>query len=274
VPEPDPTSRYTICIMPTLKAVLLVLQLTSSCMFVATIAEAQSRDGYHIATDGTLLVPSPAVSVPDAPIGNDVRSAGVQAPISPQPVLSSQAEQVSRIAERNGDKDFLMVDKARGEIILFEDGKPTFSGPALTGAGRGDRVPPKVLTFSDSHPLSTEQKVTPAGRFTVRPESDPEYGRVWTITEVHGKDWDFAIHRVYLGMPSENRDARIHSPNVDDRHITFGCINVERSTIQLFTRKLPRKGKTPLYILPQDEATTASFFAVRDSLSAPNGSVR
>ena len=186
--------------------------------------------------------------------------AGVQTPAAPEPAISAQALEVSRIAERNGDKTFLMVDKARGEIILFENDKPSFSGPALTGASMGDRIPPKVLTFYNSHPLTTDQKVTPAGRFTVTPELDPEYGHVWTINEIQGKDWDIAIHRVYLGTPSEHREARIHSANPDDRHITFGCINVEPATIQVLARKLPRKGKVPLYVLPRDQSMTAALF--------------
>jgi hypothetical protein len=185
--------------------------------------------------------------------------------------LSPEAERVSEIARENGDKDFLMVDKARGEVILFKAGKPVYSGPALTGASRGDRIPPKVLTFSGNHPLSPDQKVTPAGRFTVTSEADPAYGRVWTLNEVHGKDWDFAIHQVFLGIPSEHRDARIHSSDPTEHHITFGCINVERSTVQFLTRTLPKKGKVPLYILPQDESLTAALFPLRESRSASIG---
>ena len=187
---------------------------------------------------------------------------GVPPPASP-PVLSPEAERVSQIAQKNGDKRFLMVDKAQGEIILFENGRPIFNGPALTGASMGDRVPPKVLTFSGNHPLTLDQKVTPAGRFTVTSEADPEYGRVWTLNEIHGRDWDFAIHQVFLGIPSEHRDARLHSENVADHHITFGCINVERGAIQAISRHLPQRGKVPLYILPNDESLVAALFPLR-----------
>ena len=188
--------------------------------------------------------------------------------------LSPQENQVRQIAERNGDKEYLMVDKALGEIILFEASKPVFIGPALTGAAEGDLVPPIVLTFSAFHSMSTEQKVTPAGRFTVRPEFDPEYGRVWTINEIHGKDWDFAIHQVYLGAPSEHRDQRLRSPNALDRHVTLGCINVERNTIQFFTQKLPRRSSVPLYILPQNDGLTSSLFPPRNGPRIPNGVVK
>ncbi len=190
------------------------------------------------------------------------------------PELSAQEQRISEIAGQNGDKRFLMVDKTRGEIILFEDGKPTYSGAALTGAGAGDRIPPKVLTYSGTHPLTIDQKVTPAGRFTVRPENDPEYGRVWTINEVHGKDWDLAIHHVYLGSPSEHRGERIRSPNPLERHITYGCINVERATIEILTRKLPRKASVPLYVLPSDDSLIAAFFPSREIASRSDGAAK
>jgi hypothetical protein len=185
------------------------------------------------------------------------------------PVLSPEAERVSRIAVQNGDKEFIMVDKAQGELILFRNGKPTYSAPALTGASMGDRVPPIVLTFGGMHPLTLEQKVTPAGRFTVYPEADPDYGKVWTLNEIHGKDWDFAIHQVFLGSPAEHREARLHSTNVADHHATWGCINVEPRTIQVLSRQLPKKGRVPLYILPNDESLVAALFPLRELHAAP-----
>jgi hypothetical protein len=186
---------------------------------------------------------------------------------APPPMLSPEAERVSQIAEQNGDKQFVMVDKAHGQIILFENARPVFGGPVLTGASMGDRVPPKVLTFSGTHPLTLDQKVTPAGRFTVTAEADPEYGRVWTLNEIHGKDWDFAIHQVYLGFAAEHRDARLRSADSADHHITLGCINVEHRTIQALSRRLPPKGKVPLYILPNDDSLIAALFPLRDPAS-------
>ncbi len=248
--------------LTTCKAALAVFLVTCVCACAATAAEVADEEVHR----------APAAS--HASVSHVPPPVEDQTPGIPQsePVLSPQAEQVSQIAARNGVKDFLLVDKPHGEIVLFENGKPSFSGPALTGESMGDRVPPKVLTLRASAALTTDQKVTPAGQFTVRPELDPEYGRVWTIREIHGKDWDFAIHRVYLGTPSEHRDVRLRSPDALDRHITYGCINVDRSTIQLFTRKLPRKAAVPLYILPWDEAMIETLFPVRGS--APEQSSR
>jgi hypothetical protein len=249
-------------------AAVMVFQLACACAFGATVADSTQRDISHARGEGAQGTQSPHTGAIAATTRQDKRPPDLQPPL-PDPVPSPQAERVSQIAERNGDKNFLLVDKARGEIFLFENGKPTVGGAALTGAGLGDRIPPKVMTYTGNHPLTVEEKVTPAGRFTVRQEADNEFGRTLTINEIQGKDWDIAIHRVYLGTPSEHRDVRIRSSNVLDRHITYGCINVLPNTIQLFTSKLPRKGNTPIYILPQDESMTDAFFPVRESAPAP-----
>jgi L,D-transpeptidase catalytic domain len=257
-----------------LKGMLLASRLAFGHLAAIPIAAAPDDSAPYFSNEEGPGAKSPPVREAPRSANQDALPAQIVATIATQslPVLSPQADQVSRIAAKNGDQNFLMVDKARGEILLFENGRPTFSGAALTGESLGDRIPPKVLTFPDTHPLSTNQKVTPAGRFSVKREVDPDYGRVWTITEIHGKDWDIAIHRVYLGTPSEHRDVRLASPNPLGRHITYGCINVERSTIQLLARRLPGRGTVPLYVLPQDEAMTTSFFPLRDP--APSTLVR
>jgi hypothetical protein len=55
------------------------------------------------------------------------------------------------------------------------------------------------------------------------------------------------------------------SPNEQDKHITFGCINVTPDAINFLLRELPEKGATPLYILPVDASQTATYFAARTS---------
>ena len=245
--------------------VVAVTVLSAAPAFDATAAEAPAADAGR--RTGALPSPAPAAA------GHDGSSARGQAS-PPIADLSPQEKQVSRIAGENGDKRFLMVDKAQGEILVFEEGRPVFRGPALTGAAAGDRIPPKVLTFTGNHPLTADQKVTPAGRFTVRPELDPDYGRVWTINEVHGKDWDIAIHQVYLGTPSEHRDTRIRSPDAGDHHITYGCINVERGTIEFLARTLPRKASVPLYVLPSDDSQIAALFPSHQTASGSGGAAR
>jgi hypothetical protein len=227
---------------------------SARCMARRDVAEARRSES------------SPTGGVPRA-FGGSGPSTGASPPAeeagrSP-PVLSDQARTVSEIANQRGDRTFLMVDKAGGEIILFENGQAIYSSAALTGMSLGDYLPPGAINVPPSPNTSLNLKVTPAGRYTVSREHDPEYGTVFIINELQGKDWDIAIHRVFLGTPAEHRAERLRSASRDDRHIGFGCINVDPNTIGVLARHLTKIRKTPIYVLPQDLTRTMAIFAPR-----------
>jgi hypothetical protein len=182
------------------------------------------------------------------------------------PALSKQESEAGQMATAQGDKTFVMVDKARGKIILFENGQPVFAGPALTGESTADRMPRTELTEKFDTLIAPNTKITPAGRYTVERGFDLEVGGpLFDIHEIRGKDWGIAIHQLYLGIPSEHRDLRILSPSEADKHITYGCINVQQATLYLLMHELPEKGPIPLYILPEDASQTAAYLIPRTS---------
>jgi hypothetical protein len=188
-------------------------------------------------------------------------STGQALPELPSDSLSAQERLGSQIAEQNKDGDFLMVDKPIGKIILFENGKPVFSSAALTGESKTDRLPPGALSKRFSQLGALEDKVTPAGRFTVSRDFDSNYGPLFDVNEIQGRDWTIAIHQVYLGTPSERRAYRLQSPNHVDKHITHGCINVTMETIRFLMDRLPKNRRAVLYVLPHDQSKTAEYLA-------------
>jgi hypothetical protein len=175
--------------------------------------------------------------------------------------LSDQQRAVSAIAIQNGDRRFLMLDKSRGELLLFVDGQPVFQGAALVGESRADEIPPYLFNKPFSVPAKLAEKVTPAGLYTVRREADPHYGTIFTINEIKGTDWDITIHRIAI-VPGERRPERIRSPDAAGRHITNGCINVERETIGFLERNVTGP-RTSLYILPEDPGRIPVLFGRR-----------
>ena len=181
------------------------------------------------------------------------------------PALSSEARRVSQLAQGNGDRDYLMLDKARGKIFVFANNRPVFSGAALTGESPVDYLQPDATQKTFKESVGLKYKVTPAGRYTVSVGFDPAYGDTLDVNEVQGKDWDIAIHRVWLGAPAEHRDARLRSPGTQDKHITYGCIDVDGATMQGLLDRLPDEERTPLYILPQDESLIIKFFQPRSA---------
>lgn len=85
------------------------------------------------------------------------------------------------------------------------------------------------LCFADTkdcHPVLIG-KTTPKGTFPLRifATDKPYYGGDVIGFKKEG-DFLFALHRVWLGKPSERRLERIASKNVADRIMTNGCINV------------------------------------------------
>lgn len=81
----------------------------------------------------------------------------------------------------------------------------------------------------ECHPvLLGKNNPTPTGSFTVqqRMTSTPGYGG--DILQFHETaDGLYAIHRLWLLSPKQNRQERIKSKNVADRYISGGCVNVE-----------------------------------------------
>lgn len=195
-----------------------------------------------------------------SPISQDTGAAPAQASSSRAPGLSPVARQVSQIAARFGDQNYLMLDKTDGQIIVFERGTPTFSGAALTGENPVDIIPADAFIKPFSETRGLKYKVTPAGRFTVSSGFDPAYGETLDVNEIQGKDWDIAIHRVWLGAPAEHRDVRLRTPTGQDKHITYGCIDVEGGTMSQILRRLPNRERTPLYILPEDTSLITKLF--------------
>jgi hypothetical protein len=178
--------------------------------------------------------------------------------------LTSVQQQAGQIAEKNGDRDYLMVDKHFGKIILFQDGKAVFKDSALSGESRTDRLPPGALAKKFSQLSTLADKVTPAGRFTVSRDIDKNYGPVLDINEIPGRDWTISIHQLYIGKPSERRAYRLESQDHLDNHITHGCINVSKQTMRFILDNLPKKGATPLYVMPHDLTRISDFLARHD----------
>jgi len=177
-------------------------------------------------------------------------------PFNEEPGLSQAALRVSKFAARNGDRDYLMVDKIHGKLIQFANGAPIFIGQALTGGSLADRLPPEALSKSYAEQYDLKYHVTPAGRFTVSHAFDRQYGATLDINEIKGKDWTIAIHAI----GSANRQARLRSAFDQDKHITEGCINVDADTMRRLAVLPASHGRIPLYILPMDESLITEIF--------------
>ena len=186
-------------------------------------------------------------------------------PPLPLSTLTGQELEVSLIASTYGDRDYLMVDKPMGRIILVKDGIPVFMGSALTGQSTAGSIA-RGGGVREIRTTDGAEGQSHAGRSVYRLSGlRSAYGHLFDINQIQGKDWAIAIHQVYLGIPAEHRAERLASPNESDKHITFGCINVSPDAIQVLMRELPKDHPTVLYVLPQDETMTATVLSQRTS---------
>lgn len=122
----------------------------------------------------------------------------------------------------NQGMPFVIVDKVNARVFVLDaDGRLVGDAPALLGLARGDDSVPGI----GERKLSTirpEERTTPAGRFVA------SLGKNLHGVEILWIDYEAAIsmHRVITGNAKERRAQRLKSATVQDRRISYGCINV------------------------------------------------
>jgi len=219
-----------------------------------------SRVGFASAIGFTLALAACANPGQDPPAFS---KASADAALPDGSSLSPAARYVGEIAVRNGEPNFLILDKKNGRIIAFQSGRPTFSGAALTGENQADDLPSDAYGKTFAELKGIQYKITPAGRYTVAVGWDNNYGETLDVNEIQGADWDISIHKVWLGAPLEHRDARLRSSGGGDKHITYGCVDVDGPTMTGLIERIPDEEHTPIYILPNDERLVRVLFEPR-----------
>ena len=130
------------------------------------------------------------------------------------------------------------------------------SSPALLGSARGDDSVAGIGT----RPIALvrpEERTTPAGRFVA------ERGRNARGEDVVWVDYDAAVsmHRVLTTEPSERRLQRLASPSVDERRISYGCINLPVAFYEDARRPGLRKPGGVVYVMPESRTIRQVFGA-------------
>jgi hypothetical protein len=157
---------------------------------------------------------------------------------------------------------FIIIDKAQARVLVF-DAKGQLGGtaPALLGLAIGDDSVPGIgdRKLSSIRPY---ERTTPAGRFVA------SLARNLKGEEILWVDYKNAIamHPVVTSNPKERRTERLASSTVQDKRISYGCINVPAD----FYRKLvsPAFSDTSgvVYVLPETRSNMsvfASYYEVR-----------
>ena len=180
-------------------------------------------------------------------------------------VLDFAGEEASADAQRlaqwvvakgdNGTLNFAILDKKNAKVFVFApSGKLIGASPVLLGYAAGDDSVAGIgkRPIADVQPA---ERTTPAGRFRAEP------GRNAVPEDVLWVDYEAAVsmHRVRLTNPAEHRAERLQSPNVKDRRISYGCINMPPAFFeQVLWPNFRRQGGV-VYVLPEVKALEAVF---------------
>ena len=155
-------------------------------------------------------------------------------------------------------KSFVMQDKINGLIYAF-DGKGVLlaKAPSLYGASGKDLLSEESASKTIAQ-MTTADKVTPAGVFNAKGVNS-SYG--FTVDFAEYKTGAIAIHIVYLGTPSENRQGRLDSKSPLDNRISYGCINVPAGFMSVMKAHFSKD--SVVIVLPETQSAE-SFFPMMD----------
>lgn len=153
-----------------------------------------------------------------------------------------------------GVENFIVIDQQSAEYLQFENCSATMRVPALMGELR-----------EDFNIVERGVKATNAGIFNAYVLTHEDYAAYPFQTAIifqHTKDRSFAlaVHGLWLGEPSENREERISTPDPSDNFITNGCVNLENNNFAATVRFMHRNydritGRYPLIaVLPDNRS--------------------
>lgn len=184
----------------------------------------------------------------------------VTQPPAPQTPTQRLAAWILGTSDNKG-APFVVADKTAGTLTMYDgSGRAVRTVPALFGKDTGD-----VRT-----PGST---ITPSGKFGVNPDDIGTYVDEHGENEQMGRAIDFAegadsivaIHRLYLGTPTEQRPQRLATSDPRDNRVSQGCINLDEQTMERDLLPLFEEGGY-VYVLPETAAGRATFKGFRQAV--------
>jgi hypothetical protein len=150
---------------------------------------------------------------------------------------------------------FVVVDKIHARVFVFDlNGRLLGAAPALLGMTRGDEAVPGL----GNRPLAQIQpheRITPAGRFVAELDRN-----IWGQA-ILWVDYEQAIslHPVRSLNPQERRLERLSSSSLQDKRISYGCINVPAPFWRAVVLPAFQSTKGMVYVLPDSRPLDSVF---------------
>jgi hypothetical protein len=177
--------------------------------------------------------------------------------------MSADAFEMARwVAESrdHGGLPFAVVDKKGARAYVFTaQGRLAGASAVLLGAGVGDRAK-RGLGKLPVASIPRADRKTPAGRF----ESFP--GENLDGEDVVWFDYDegLAIHRLRPNALQGARRERLASRDAAAHRVSAGCVVVPVAFYESVVRPLLGRGRSTLYVLPEERPVQDFIAALRD----------
>lgn len=174
--------------------------------------------------------------------------------------VSPQARDTANWVVDSGDNQgmpFIIIDKMQARVLVFDArGQLSGTASALLGLAVGDDSVPGIGQRKLSSILPHE-RTTPAGRFvaSLAPNLKGE--------EILWVDYQNAIamHPVVTSNPKERRTERLASSRLQDKRISYGCINIPADFYRSYVSPALRDTNGVVYVLPETRPNASVFTA-------------
>ncbi|WP_192872206.1 hypothetical protein [Pseudomonas congelans] len=198
-------------------------------------------------------VPANTVSAPASQSGASSRRADFR-----NTEVSPQARDTANWVVDSGDNQgmpFIIIDKMQARVLVFDAlGRLGGSASALLGLAVGDDSVPGIGQRKLSSILPHE-RTTPAGRFvaSLAPNLKGE--------EILWVDYQNAIamHPVVTSNPKEHRAERLASSRLQDKRISYGCINIPADFYLSHVSPAFSGTNGVVYVLPETRSNASVF---------------
>lgn len=154
---------------------------------------------------------------------------------------------------KNSNEQYLVLDKKRGKMHLYQGDKEIASYNVGTGANVGDEQTKTVVRNGKVY-WEEGNKMTGAGIYEVSGVNpkNPHYSNAptWNFKNEQGIEVPMAIHSSF-----GNRTAKIKDNDETNNRVSNGCINGICYNLEDLYKKGYKEGQK-LYVLPDDENNT------------------
>lgn len=209
-----------------------------------------------------------AASTPSNPVSAQTQ---VKASSSPKRAdfkhdeVSQEARDTANWIVDSGDNlgmPFVIVDKVQAQVLVFDaHGQLAGMTSALLGLAVGDDSVPGIGQRKLSS-IRPQERTTPAGRFVASLAPNLKGEEILWVDYKNA----IAMHPVVTSNPKERRTERLASSNIQDKRISYGCINVPATFYQRVISPAFRGTNGIVYVLPETRSNLnvfASYYKVQ-----------